>query len=217
MPGVVHLVSKHNNGTLNLWKLQFQENSKYQSLVYMSHLSRACGHRFHVNFITSHPILPFLLTNSINDLRASSKEEQLLVDRSSSGLLETFQKGMIIWGVEPVGPLCKTGGIYELARIDSSKANAFENIAWFPCFLPSTTLGNASSSPSTLFASTDSDTITVYQAVFDARTLLHDMQRQQSGQEATNVRNFIYSFYSSILLFCQKSLLFFARLKLALI
>jgi hypothetical protein len=190
LPGTVHLVSRHNNGTLNLWKLQFQESSKYQSLVYVSHLSRACGHRFRVNFITSHPILPFLLTNSINDLSTTKEEQQPMV--SDGGLLETFQKGMIIWGVEPVGPLCKTGGIYELARIDSSKPNAFENIAWFPCFLPSSTLGNASSSPSTLFASTDADKITVYQAVFDARTLLHDIQRQNS--QDSSVRNFYIKF-----------------------
>ena len=94
----------------------------------------------------------------------------------SSDLLETFQTGLIIWGVESIGPLSKSGGIYELARIDSSKANAFENIAWFPCFLPSSTLGNLSSSPSTLFVSTDFTGITIYQAVFDARTLLHDLQ-----------------------------------------
>lgn len=62
--GVVYMVSKHSNGTLNLWKLQFQENSKYQSLVNISHMYRVCGHRFRVGHITSHPILPFLLTNS---------------------------------------------------------------------------------------------------------------------------------------------------------
>jgi hypothetical protein len=167
-----------------LWKLQFQENSKYQSLVNVSHLSRACGHRFRVNFITSHPILPFLLTNSINELNEfkEQKDQRMSFTESGNktGLLETFQKGMIIWGVEPVGPLCKSGGIYELARIDSSRLNAFENIAWFPCFLPSSTLGNSSSSPSTLFASTDSDRIMIYQAVFDARTLLHDIQNLES-------------------------------------
>jgi hypothetical protein len=62
--GIVYMVSKHSNGTLNLWKLQFQENSKYQSLVNVSHMYRVCGHRFRVGHITSHPILPFLLTNS---------------------------------------------------------------------------------------------------------------------------------------------------------
>lgn len=197
LPGVVNMVSKHNNGTLNLWKLQFQENSHYQSLVNVSHLSRICGHRFRVNNITSHPVLPFLLTNSINDLNmnldkddskrksvhhshhlhgnfSSIKESEL----ENCDLLETFQKGVIIWGVESVGPLSKSGGIYELARIDSSKPNEFENIAWFPCFLPSSTLGTSSSSPSTLFASTNSSFITIYQAVFDARTLLQDIHNQ---------------------------------------
>lgn len=182
IPGVVYMVSKHNNGTLNLWRLQFQENSKYQSLVNVSHIFRTCGHRFRVSDITSHPILPFLLTNSINDLHPNELHNNGN-DRGKE-LLETFQKGLIIWGVEPVGPLSKSGGIYELARVDSSKENAFENIAWFPCFLPSTTLGNLSSSPSTLFASTDSTCITIYQAVFDARTLLHDLQNQDCTKSA---------------------------------
>lgn len=184
MPGVVHLVSKHSNGTLNLWKLQFQENSKYQSLVYVSHLSRVCGHRFLLNSVHSHPILPFLLTNSVNELNNNSLAEES--SDHECGLLETFQRGIIIWGVEPVRPLCVTGGIYELARVDSSKPNSFENIAWFPSFLPSSTLGNLSSSPSTLFASTDADKITIYQAVFDARTLLHDLQRQQTKNTQPN-------------------------------
>jgi hypothetical protein len=193
LPSIVNMVSKHTNGTLNLWKLQFQDNSKYQSLINVSHMFRVCGHRFRVKDITSHPILPFLLTNSINEVDHQTMECNVEKELSSSTstsstasntsqvnggreLLETFQKGLIIWGVESIGPLSKSGGIYELARIDSSKANAFENIAWFPCFLPSSTLGNFSSSPSTLFASTDYTCITIYQAVFDARTLLHDLQ-----------------------------------------
>ncbi len=200
--GVVNMVSKHSNGTLNLWRLQLQENSKYQSLINVSHVSRICGHRFRVNEITSHPVLPFLLTNSINDIKTSdddtekmstnqaSENETSKSSKANEGLLETFQKGIIIWGVEPVGPLSKSGGIYELARIDSSKQNAFENIAWFPCFLPSSTLGTSSSSPSTLFVSTHSNEITIYQAVFDARTLLHDIQlKDLSSNKPTKLIN----------------------------
>lgn len=208
---VVNMVSKHSNGTLNLWRLQFQESSKYQSLVNVTHLSRVCGHRFRVSDISSHPILPFLLTNSINDTKNNndnvhtkdpneSSLEKSMIEKNESffksnnlnenqrdliqkmkkrKLKEKFQKGLIIWGVEPVGPLSISGGIYELARVDSSKENAFENIAWFPCFLPSFTLGTASSSPSTLFVSSDCSCITIYQAVFDARTLLHDLKQKQ--------------------------------------
>lgn len=186
--GVVNMVTKHSNGTLNLWRFQFQDSSKYQSLINVTHLYRVCGHRFRVSDITSHPILPFLLTNSINDL--NTKQDLNLKsepeEAGDGGLLETFQKGLVIWGVEPVGPLSKSGGIYELARVDSSRANAFENIAWFPCFLPSSTLGTLSASPSTLFASTDSSQITIYQAVFDARTLLHDIQHQSEDKLKTN-------------------------------
>jgi E3 ubiquitin-protein ligase DOA10 len=217
LPGVVNMVSKHKNGTVNLWHLQFQEHSKYQSLIYISHLSRIFGHRWRVNSIFSHPILPFLLSNSIDDdqninsnhtketlpadalssssiastIQSSSSQSSTvnssynipystssnfpiiedsnqfdpfknansktkrddLIDQESSDIISSamtttgvdtdnlIQKGLIIWGVEPVGPLTKSGGIYELARIDTVKENAFENIAWFPCFLPNSTLG----------------------------------------------------------------------------
>jgi hypothetical protein len=179
--GIINMVSKHNNGTLNLWQLTFQESSKYQSLINILHLSRICGHRFRVNDITCHPTLPLLLSNSNNDYMTTPQTPSDDDNPSKVQLLETFQTGLIIWRVEPVGPLSKSGGIYELARIDSSTSNAFENIAWFPCFLPSSTLGNVSSSPSTLFASTDSECITIYQAVLDARTLLHEMQAYGSS------------------------------------
>jgi DmX-like protein len=220
---LVNMVSKHSNGTLNQWRLQFQENTKFQSLVNVTHLSRVCGHRFRVSDISSHPILPFLLTNSINDTKSNSvnitnnnnnsnkdfepdsslleksmieknenffknntlneNQRDLLQKMKKRKLKEKFQKGLIIWGVEPVGPLSISGGIYELARVDSCKENAFENIAWFPCFLPSFTLGTASSSPSTLFVSSDSSCITIYQAVFDARTLLHDLKQKNMQQK----------------------------------
>ena len=182
--GIINMVSSHNNGTLNLWQMTFQESTKYQSLINILQLSRICGHRFRVNDITCHPTLPLLLSNSNNEymtlLDDGSLNKTIKLDSS-----ETFQTGLIIWRVEPVGPLSKSGGIYELARIDSSTSNAFENIAWFPCFLPSSTLGNISSSPSTLFASTDSECITVYQAVLDARTLLHEMQQTHHVNNST--------------------------------
>ena len=73
--GIINMVSRHNNGTLNLWRLQFQEGSQYQSLVNITHLSRTCGHRLIVSDICSHPILPFLLTNATNQ-SASLRNEQ---------------------------------------------------------------------------------------------------------------------------------------------
>jgi hypothetical protein len=222
--GIINMVSRHNNGSLNLWRLQFQEESAYQSLVNITHVSRTCGHRFIVSDISSHPVLPFLLSNSANrpptseathldshgsntrfdyidhsdyadrtDLYAPSVVTTSLrhkgshPDTEQQGQMQQHQqnnnylKGIIIWGVNPVGPLNITGGVYELARIDSMAENAFENIAWFPCLLPSFTLGSSSSSPSTLFVSTDCHGITIYQAVFDGRTLLHDLKKKKTG------------------------------------
>lgn len=129
-----------------------------------------------INFFNMYINFRILLKNNLFNLilfqvgsgtgTNSSSKQDLKEVQSSPFCVDLWQhshKSLIIWGVEPIGPLSKTGGIYELARIDSPKRNAFENIAWFPCFLPSFTLGNSSSSPSTLFASTDADQITIYQ------------------------------------------------------
>ena len=60
----VAMISKHNNGTLNLWDVMFAEKSRFTSLLNISHKSRASGHRFRVNDINCHPVLPLLLTTS---------------------------------------------------------------------------------------------------------------------------------------------------------
>lgn len=174
---VINMVTKHNNGTLNLWRLTFQESSNYQSLLNVLHLSRICGHRYHVRDLSCHPILPILLSNSHNE----PMDDQQTTNHN-------YHAGLIIWRVEPIGPLSNSGGIFEIARIDSHKLNSFENIAWFPCFLPSSTLGNLSNSPSTLFASTDNECITIYQAVLDAKTLLNELI-QQSPSHTSSTEN----------------------------
>lgn len=89
---------------------------------------------------------------------------------------------MILWKVDAVGPLSKSGGICELARISSPEPSAFSNVAWIPTLLPSSTLGNLSSSPSACFVASDGHCLRVYQAVIDARTLLADVSFKQSRQ-----------------------------------
>lgn len=61
---IVAMISKHTNGTMNLWSVMFAAKSKFTSLLNISHKSRASGHRFRVNDITCHPVLPLLLTTS---------------------------------------------------------------------------------------------------------------------------------------------------------
>ena len=78
----VAMISKHNNGTLNLWEFMFADKSKFTTLLNISHKSRASGHRFRVNDINCHPVLPLLLTTShhnvvhnINNIDKSASDE----------------------------------------------------------------------------------------------------------------------------------------------
>ncbi|KAL0271823.1 UNVERIFIED_CONTAM: hypothetical protein PYX00_008798 [Menopon gallinae] len=176
-PPVVSMVSKHSNGTLNLWQLQFADKSKFSQVLSIGHASRASGHRFRVNDITCHPVLPLLLTTSHHNLPDCPK-------KSDSEIKElTMQTGfcseLILWRVDAVGPLSKSGGVSELARINSPEISAFSNVAWIPTLLPSTTLGNLSNSPSACFVASDGECLRVYQAVIDARTLLAEVSSSE--------------------------------------
>jgi len=61
------------SGTLNLWQLQFADKSKFSQVLSIGHSSRASGHRFRVNDITCHPVLPLLLTTSHHNLPDGTK------------------------------------------------------------------------------------------------------------------------------------------------
>ncbi|EEZ98613.2 dmX-like protein 2 isoform X2 [Tribolium castaneum] len=173
---VVSLVTKHDNGTLNLWELTFADQSKFSQVLSIGHRSRASGHRFRVNDITCHPVLPLLLTTSHHNIIEQNKNQQ------SRG----FCSELILWKVDAVGPLSKSGGICELARISSPEPSAFSNVAWIPTLLPSSTLGNFSNSPSACFVASDGECLRVYQAVIDARTLLADLSFKERREVDEN-------------------------------
>ncbi|XP_026671187.1 dmX-like protein 2 isoform X4 [Ceratina calcarata] len=185
---IVSMVSKHSNGTLNLWQLTFADRTKFTQVLSIGHASRASGHRFRVNDITCHPVLPLLVTTSHHNLPESGSQCQnsdstenldnkldcnktTRKDISPTG----FCSELILWRVDTVGPLSKSGGVSELARINSPEISAFCNVAWIPTLLPSTTLGNLSNSPSACFVASDGECLRVYQAVIDARTLLAEV------------------------------------------
>lgn len=183
------MLSKHNNGSLNLWTLGFEEGTNYTHLLNINHSSRVCGHRFRVNDIKCHPVLPLLLTTSHHNLPGtnlsyvkspgSSGFSTSPVSTPNSccppfhGITNTgFCSELILWKVNPVGPSSKFDGVTELARINSPKTTAFANVAWIPTLLPSTTLGSLSNSPSACFVASDGHQLRIYQAVLDARSLL---------------------------------------------
>lgn len=178
----ISMVSKHSNGTLNLWQLTFADKTKFTQVLSIGHASRASGHRFRVNDITCHPVLPLLLTTSHHNIpdmpteSVSTPGGRYNNDRPGKGrdicVPSGFCSELILWRVDAVGPLSQSGGVIELARINSPEISAFSNVAWIPTLLPSTTLGTLSNSPSACFVASDGECLRVYQAVIDARTLL---------------------------------------------
>uniref|UniRef100_A0A915ICM9 Uncharacterized protein n=1 Tax=Romanomermis culicivorax TaxID=13658 RepID=A0A915ICM9_ROMCU len=183
MCNTIFLLTNHQNGTLNLWHLNVDEKSKFQQILSVTHRSRMCGHRFRINAILCHPVLPLFLTTSHHNFRRGTNikrdqdagKTQLEKRRSSMKESHTLNSEMILWKVNPVGPLCKSGGVRELARINSPKFTAFSSIAWIPAILPSSTLGSKSNSPSSCFVAFDGQCLRVFQAVIDARALLAEV------------------------------------------
>ena len=141
IPNVL-MISKHGNGSLNQWQISFQEESKFKTVVSVAHVSRACGHRFRTNLATCHPALPLLITASQLTVPKQVKSGRLSasdsidIDNDSSKTGFTYCSELILWRVDPVGPLSKSGGIVELAKIDSPNLTAFTNVAWVPTLLP---------------------------------------------------------------------------------
>lgn len=179
----ISMVTKHSNGTLNLWQLTFADKSKFTQVLSIGHVSRASGHRFRVNDITCHPVLPLLLTTSHHNIpdtpnapNAPYSPNLFTPNKGKDVCVPTgFCSELILWRVDAVGPLSQSGGVEELARINSLEISAFSNVAWIPTLLPSTTLGSLSNSPSACFVASDGECLRVYQAVIDARTLLAEV------------------------------------------
>ncbi|CAG0879086.1 unnamed protein product [Darwinula stevensoni] len=197
---MISMLSKHANGTLNLWRLTFADHSKYSQVLSIGHSARVCGHRYRVNEITCHPVLPLLLSTSHHNVMIASSPSvgntpisdnprlpddigaPLLRSPSVDSVSETFCSELILWKVEPVGPLSKSGGVTELARLSSPEDSAFSNCAWIPTLLPSSTLGNLSNSPSACFVASDGHCLRVYQAVIDARALLAEVSTAERNR-----------------------------------
>ncbi|KAI8434147.1 hypothetical protein MSG28_012272 [Choristoneura fumiferana] len=181
---VISMVTNHTNGTLNLWQLTFDDRSKFSQVLSIGHASRASGHRFRVNDITCHPVLPLLLTTSHHNISDSERDLHTMEEDAAAGGLCSE---LIMWRVECVGPLGKSGGVSELARVNSPHLSAFSNVAWLPTLLPSTTLGNLSNSPSACFVASDGESLRVFQAVIDARTLLAEIATSERRHNNNNV------------------------------
>jgi len=65
-----------------------------------------------------------------------NKKKKIEMNYSLQMFLQGFCSELILWRVDAVGPLSKSGGVSELARINSLQISAFSNVAWIPTLLP---------------------------------------------------------------------------------
>uniref|UniRef100_A0A9J8AE95 Dmx-like 2 n=1 Tax=Cyprinus carpio carpio TaxID=630221 RepID=A0A9J8AE95_CYPCA len=214
----VMMVSKHIDGSLNQWAVTFAEKSAFSNVLTVSHKFRYCGHRFHLNDLACHTVLPLLLT--------SSHHNALLTPPSGSGSIDGDQNGgvalqptrpmrgvpckqlrnaatrtfhdpnaiyseLILWRVDHIGPLSCTGGVSELARINSLHTSAFSNVAWLPTLVPSSVLGSYCNSASACFVASDGKNLRLYQAVVDARKLLDELSDPETSKLVGEVFNIV--------------------------
>ncbi|XP_073674811.1 dmX-like protein 1 isoform X2 [Garra rufa] len=200
----VLMISKHADGSLNQWAVSFAEDSAFSAVLSVSHKSRYCGHRFHLNDLACHSLLPLLLTTSHhNALRTPDGDAALTRpaaapshrSRVSSGGVSqdpnAIYSELILWRVDPVGPLSFSGGVSELARINSLHASAFSNVAWLPALIPSNCLGVYGNSPSACFIASDGHSLRLYQAIIEAKKLLSELSNPDISKYVGEVFNII--------------------------
>ncbi|XP_021549736.1 dmX-like protein 2 isoform X8 [Neomonachus schauinslandi] len=213
----VMMVSKHIDGSLNQWAVTFADKSAFTTVLTVSHKFRYCGHRFHLNDLACHSVLPLLLTSSHhNALLTPELDCQWDSDNKVSRLMDPVRhiKGsskqplrnaatrtfhdpnaiyseLILWRVDPIGPLSYTGGVSELARINSLHTSAFSNVAWLPTLIPSYCLGTYCNSASACFVASDGKNLRLYQAVVDARKLLDELSDPESSKLIGEVFNIV--------------------------
>uniref|UniRef100_A0A8C4TWP2 DmX-like protein 1 n=1 Tax=Falco tinnunculus TaxID=100819 RepID=A0A8C4TWP2_FALTI len=206
----VMMISKHADGSLNQWLVSFAEESAFSTVLSISHKSRYCGHRFHLNDLACHSVLPLLLTTShhnalispdvenaeqANDSLKSHESPVRLQSRGNANVTSqdpnVVYSELILWRVDPVGPLSFSGGVSELARINSLHVSAFSNVAWLPTLIPSYCLGAYCNSPSACFVASDGLHLRLYQAVIDAKKLLCELSNPEISKYVGEVFNII--------------------------
>ncbi|XP_061217022.1 dmX-like protein 1 [Neopsephotus bourkii] len=206
----VMMISKHADGSLNQWLVSFAEESAFSTVLSISHKYRYCGHRFHLNELACHSVLPLLLTTShhnalispdtenakqANDSLKSQVSPVRFQSRGNANVTSqdpnAVYSELILWRVDPVGPLSFSGGVSELARINSLHVSAFSNVAWLPTLIPSYCLGAYCNSPSACFVASDGQHLRLYQAVIDAKKLLCELSNPEISKYVGEVFNIV--------------------------
>ncbi|XP_069766655.1 dmX-like protein 2 [Narcine bancroftii] len=208
----VMMISKHIDGSLNQWAVTFAEESAFSTVLIVSHKFRYCGHRFHLNDLACHSVLPLLLTSSHHNALMTPEMDVITekfkvepvkflkgerTQQVKNAATRTFHdpnaiySELILWRMDPIGPLSYSGGVSELARINSLHTSAFSNVAWLPTLIPSYCLGTYCNSASACFVASDGQNLRLYQAVVDARKLLDELSDPEISKLVGEVFNIV--------------------------
>ena len=195
------MISTHRDGALNLWQLAFADNSSFSTVVSVSHHARRCGHRYPITNILAHPELPLMLSTSSHEMETTRKGEDgfnnvdllSMLDDSKGKSRKLHCNELIVWKVESVSPLRQSGGVMELTRVNSSRPNAFMNIAWVPTlfsyslisFDSNTSIPPHAVAPCACFMALDGTCYRFYQVILDARTLQGYISSNKSRTRST--------------------------------
>uniref|UniRef100_A0A6I8PMC7 Dmx like 2 n=1 Tax=Ornithorhynchus anatinus TaxID=9258 RepID=A0A6I8PMC7_ORNAN len=204
-----------------VWAVTFADKTAFSTVLTVSHKFRYCGHRFHLNDLACHSVLPLLLTSSHHNALATPDLDSPHSSRDTDRPRDTGPPGparpgpgparqplrnaatrtfhdpnaiyseLILWRVDPIGPLSYTGGVSELARINSLHTSAFSSVAWLPTLVPSYCLGTYCNSASACFVASDGQSLRLYQAVVDARRLLDELSDPESSKLIGEVFNIV--------------------------
>lgn len=188
------MISTHRDGALNLWQLAFADNSGFSAIVSVSHHLRRCGHRYPITNILSHSELPLMLSTSSHEIEGRSDTDFFSLPDDLKGKSRKLHcNELIVWKVESVSPLRKSGGVMELTRVNSTRPNAFMNIAWVPTlfshslisFDSSTSIPPHAVAPCACFLALDGNSYRFYQVILDARTLQGYISSNKSRTRST--------------------------------
>ena len=188
------MISTHRDGALNLWQLAFADNSSFSTVVSVSHHLRRCGHRYPITNILAHPELPLMLSTSSHEIEGRNDIDFFSpLDDVKGKPRKLHCNELIVWKVESVSPLRQSGGVLELTRVNSSRPNAFMNIAWVPTlfshslisFDSSTSIPPHAVAPCACFLALDGSCYRFYQVILDARTLQGYISSNKSRTRST--------------------------------
>uniref|UniRef100_A0A0X3Q9N0 RAVE complex protein Rav1 C-terminal domain-containing protein n=2 Tax=Schistocephalus solidus TaxID=70667 RepID=A0A0X3Q9N0_SCHSO len=193
-PIALTLTCTHIDGAISQWLLSVGNSIDYSGVLSVSRSNHINGHRWPLQLMSGHPLLPLLITSSaFRSTETSSAELLLWFSVSASPLSSDCRQSAtdtFLSGNSRDFRQASCQGLRPIARLEINSASAFSSLAWFPC-LVSPTFASDHFSPSdlpiSLFVSDlGCDQLAVFVGLIDAPPALLSLaelnQKAKCGQ-----------------------------------